>query len=155
MPPQFQVSHLNHRGNPTDTCAEDHHHIIAERGLPSTPPSLPNPKSWIFDRAVLGAIQGQIKSTNKEFFADTHRQLLNAWKAQVEVRRYWEVVDELKSAAPVNDAMELGARGMDEWAREDKYQWRTNCEWLVGVSKRMSADGLVMIELINRSDCGI
>jgi hypothetical protein len=128
---------------------------LTERGLPSTPPSLPNPNSWIFDRAVLGAIQGQTKSANKEFFEDTHRQLLNAWRAQVEVKRYWEVVDELKSAAPINDVMELAARDMDEWAREDKYQWRTNCEWLVGVSKRESAEAFVVQELISRSDCGI
>jgi len=73
----------------------------------------------------------------------------------VEVKRYWEVVEELKAAAPINEVMELGARGMDEWAREDKYQWRTNCEWLVGVSKRQSAHAFVVQELMSRSDCGL
>lgn len=52
----------------------------------------------------------------------------------MEVKRYWEIVDEMKSAPG-----DLEARAMDGWAREDKYQWRTNCEWLVGVSKRNSA----------------
>jgi len=103
---------------------------------------------------LLGAIQGQAKSANKEFFEDTHRQLLKAWKAQVEVKRYWEIIDELKSAS-VHDAMKLGARSPDEWAREDKYQWRTNCEWLVGVSKRESAQAFIVSELMGRSDCGI
>jgi len=65
------------------------------------------------------------------------------------------VVDELKTAAHVNEAMELGARGMDEWAKEDKYQWRTNCEWLVGVSKRMWSSDDVVQELTSRPDCGI
>lgn len=105
---------------------------------------------------MLGAIQGQSKSANKEFFEDTHRQLLKAWKAQVEVRRYWEVVDELKAAAPMPEIMELGARGTDEWAKEDKYQWRTNCEWLVGVSKRKSGVGNYVIpQLMDRFDDGV
>lgn len=54
----------------------------------------------------------------------------------MEVKRYWEVVDELKADSTSAD---VEARAMDGWAREDKYQWRTNCEWLVGVSKRKSA----------------
>jgi hypothetical protein len=114
------------------------HSTLIERALPSTPPSLPNPNSWIFDRSLLGSIQGQAKKPSKEFFEQIHSQLLNAWKAQVEVKRYWEVVDEIKAAAPA----EMEARAMDGWTREDKYQWRTNCEWLVGVSKRKSAESV-------------
>jgi hypothetical protein len=64
---------------------------------------------------------------------------MNAWKAQVEVKRYWEVVAENKStqaAQAVEVGANLAARESGEWAKEDKFKWRTNCEWLIGVSRR-------------------
>jgi hypothetical protein len=69
---------------------------------------------------------------NRELFEDVHRQLLVAWKEQMEVKRYWELVLEL-------NAMDLGVEATGEWAKKDKYQWRSNCEWLIGVSRRKSA----------------
>jgi hypothetical protein len=69
---------------------------------------------------------------------------MNAWKAQVEVKRYWEVVAEIRAsevaqAVDLGSGSDLGARVFEEWAREDKFQWRTNCEWLIGVSRRESS----------------
>jgi len=68
----------------------------------------------------------------------------------VEVKRYWEVVDELK---PDSTSADVEARVMDGWAREDRYQWRTNCEWLVGVSKRNSAP--VNRSLVKADEAGL
>jgi hypothetical protein len=97
---------------------------------------MPDPNSWIFDRSLLSSIQGQAKTANKEFFESTHKVLLRTWKAQAEVKRYWEVVDEIKSAKLKEG--DLQTRAMDGWAKEDKAKWRTNCEWLMGVSNRKS-----------------
>jgi len=82
---------------------------------------------------------------------------MNAWKAQVEVKRYWEVVAEIRAsdvaqAVDLGSGSDLGVRESEEWAREDKFQWRTNCEWLIGVSRResryKSREG--MAELMNK-----
>lgn len=69
----------------------------------------------------------------------------------MEVKRYWEVVEEIKAAQAQAQAIEVGA-GMKErrqgseqrqgqlesWPRNEKMQWRTNCEWLMNVSRRES-----------------
>lgn len=74
----------------------------------------------------------------------------------MEVKRYWEVVEEIRSA----QAIEVGAgmkkrddgegtaaeaRGEEQlqqlgsWPQDEKFQWRTNCEWLMNVSRRKSS----------------
>lgn len=105
---------------------------------------MPNPNSGIFDRSITRVIQSQAKKPNHEFFENVHDGLLRAWKAQVEVRRYWEIVEEIKR----EQAIEVGAnvrkreggnQQLGSWPQEEKFQWRTNCEWLMNVSRRTSS----------------
>lgn len=67
----------------------------------------------------------------------------------MEVRRYWEVVEEIKSAQAVEvgagmekretgPAKASGVKQLGSWPQDEKFQWRTNCEWLMNVSRRES-----------------
>lgn len=78
----------------------------------------------------------------------------------MEVRRYWEVVEEIKSAQAIEVGAGAGAglgvkkrqagagaetgakqeqpRQLGSWPQDEKYQWRSNCEWLMNVSRRES-----------------
>lgn len=115
-----------------------------KRSFPSVAPSMPNPNSGIFDRSLTRVIQSQAKKPNREFFESVHDGLLRAWRAQVEVRRYWEVVEDIKreQAVEVGANMrrsDVGDQQLGSWPQDEKFQWRTNCEWLMNVSRRGSS----------------
>lgn len=115
---------------------------ILKRALPDVAPSMPNPNSGIFERALTRVIQSQAKSQNPEFFANVHDGLLRAWRAQAEVRRYWEVVEEIKQEQAIEVGGDMRKRApvpqLDSWPQKERYQWRSNCEWLINVSRRES-----------------